>query len=228
MDLVAFAEELTGSKLLEGKEKEQRMVGMDWPINALTMVGDVRLANLKRCIETVVQDNVNGDVIECGVWRGGACIYARAVLNELGSKKKVVVADSFEGLPQPDMKFPGNENCDFWNNKFLSVSLEEVKNNFQRYQLLEDVEFVKGWFNITLPMLLGPFAIIRVDGDLFESVMVTLDALYSKLSVGGFVILDEYMKLPSCRNAVEIFRWKNNIKSPIEIIDHSGAYWRKS
>lgn len=228
MDLVAFAEELTGSKLLEGKEKEQRMVGMDWPIDALTMVGDVRLANLKQCIETVVRDNINGDIIECGVWRGGACIYARAVLNELGSKKKVIVADSFEGLPQPDMKFPGNENCDFWNNKFLSVPLEEVKNNFQKYQLLEGVEFVKGWFNITLPMLLGPFAIIRVDGDLFESVMITLDALYSKLSVGGFVILDEYMKLPSCRNAVEIFRWKNNIKAPIEIIDHSGAYWRKS
>lgn len=228
MDLAALAEELTGSKLLEGKEKERRMVGMDWPADALTMIGDIRLANLRRCIEVVVQDNIDGDVIECGVWRGGACIYARAVLNELGSQKKVVVADSFEGLPQPNMKFPGNENCDFWDNKYLAVSLNEVKENFSRYGLVDGVEFVKGWFNETLSTLSGPFSIIRVDGDLYESVMDTLISLYPKLSSGGFIILDEYMKLPSCRNAVEVFRWQNQVRDVIEIIDHSGAYWRKS
>lgn len=228
MDLEALKTELTGSQYLKGEEFAIRQIGMDWPVDALTMVGDVRLANIQACLETVVRENIEGDFIECGVWRGGACIFARAVLNSLQSQKKVFVADSFEGLPQPNMDFPGNKNCDFWDNEYLAVTLETVKENFVRYGYVDGVEFVKGWFCDTLPTLSGPFSVMRVDGDLYESVMDTLIALYPKLSIGGFVILDEYMKLPSCRNAVEVFRWKNSVKDKIEVIDHSGAYWRKS
>ena len=225
MDLVAFAEELTGSKLLEGKEKEKRMVGLDQPVDALTMVGDVRLANLRWCIETVINEKINGDIIECGVWRGGACIYAKAVLNELGSQKKVFVADSFNGFPEP--KWNWDKGANFLDDPTLKVSIDTVRENFKKYGLLDDrVIFIEGFFSATLPSLNETFSIVRADGDLFESTIDILMNTYEKLSVGGIVIIDDYA-LECCRQAVEQFRALNDITEPLVNIDQFAVYWRK-
>jgi O-methyltransferase len=209
-----------------------REVGRDWPAVAHTMVGMRRLRNLRELAQRTLDDNIVGDFIETGVWRGGCCILMRGILavNEI-IDRKVYVADSFAGLPAPNADaFPADAGWDLRGHEQLSVSLAEVKNNFARYGLLDDqVVFVKGWFSETLPTLAGgPFALIRLDGDLYESTYVALDALYPRLSQGGFVIIDDLNSLPPCRRAVDDYRSRAGISTPIEEVDWSAGWWRKA
>lgn len=208
-----------------------RADGRDWPPTAHSMIGLKRLENLQRCIETIVNDKVEGDVIETGVWRGGASIFMRAALKALeGSKRTVWVADSFQGLPRPDAEsYPQDTGLDFSGIDELAIPLEQVQSNFRAYGLLDDnVKFLKGWFRDTLPDApMESLSLIRLDGDLYESTIVALESLYPKLSVGGFVIADDYGALDACKNAVEDYRAKMGISEPITTIDWSGSYWRK-
>lgn len=207
-----------------------REEGRIWPGYADTMIGLKRLNNLQFCIERVIQEDVEGDFIETGVWRGGACIFMRAVLAAYGIEaRKVFVADSFEGLPGPDTeKFPADKGDKYHIYTFLSVSQEEVANNFRRYNLLDDkVVFLKGWFKDTLPNAsIDKLAILRLDGDMYGSTMDTLDNLYPKLSKGGFCIIDDYA-LKGCRKAVDDYRAQHNIDTEMKVIDWTGRYWRK-
>jgi O-methyltransferase len=207
-----------------------RSEGRDWPGEAETMIGLRRLDNLQRCIERVLLDRVHGDVFEAGVWRGGASIFMRAVLKVYGVRdRKVWVADSFQGLPKPDpQRYPKDEGDRLWTHTELSISLETVKANFARYGLLdEQVEFLPGWFRDTLPNApVNALAVLRLDGDLYESTMVALRALYPKVSVGGYVIIDDYGALECCRAAVEDFRSEFGIREDLLPIDYTGVYWR--
>ena len=127
--------------------QSQRIEGRVWPGYADTMIGLKRLDNLQYCIETVLREGVEGDLIETGVWRGGACIFMRAVLAAYGiTDRKVFVADSFEGLPKPDeRKYPADKGDTHYIHTFLAVSKEVVENNFKKYGLLDDqVVFLKG------------------------------------------------------------------------------------
>src|SRR5712664_2037046 len=103
--------------------------------------------------------------------------------------RKVYAVDSFEGLPPPHL-FPHDEGLNLDRITELAVPLEQVKANFARYGLLdEQVIFVKSLFQDQLaPLDAGPFALIRLDGDLYESTYVALESLYPKLSPGGFII----------------------------------------
>jgi len=205
--------------------------GKVWPEFAHTMIGLKRLANLKRTAEIVINENIPGDFIETGVWRGGACIFMRSILHAYGIKdRNVWVADSFAGIPAPDVeKYPQDRGENLHEPEYLAVSIEAVKANFQRYGLLDDqVKFLKGWFKDTLPTApVQRLAIMRLDGDLYESTMDALTSLYSKLSAGGFVIIDDYGNAENCRRAIADFREKHGIKDPIEKTDWCEAYWRK-
>ena len=196
-----------------------------------TMIGRRRLDQLDECIHSVLSDNVPGDFIECGVWRGGATIFMRGVLAAYGiSSRKVWVADSFEGLPKPTL--PQDARFDLSKERFpqLAVSIEQVGKNFQVYDLLDDqVQFLKGWFKDTLPSApIERLAVLRLDGDLYESTMDCLSALYDRVSPGGYIIIDDYGILPCCANAVTDFRRARHIDEPIERIDSIGVFWRKS
>ncbi len=196
--------------------------------DGLTMIGYERLCNLDDLISDVVRRGVPGDFIETGVWRGGACIYAKHVMDGLGSKKKVYVADSFRGLPPPDDKYPADAGDGHHLCSVLSVRMSEVCANFEKYDLLDNrVVFVKGWFKDTLPSLEGPFSIIRLDGDMYESTMDALVNLYGKLSSGGYVIIDDYGVVRGCHIAVDEFRESMGIRSPLTNIDGSGVFWKK-
>jgi O-methyltransferase len=209
-----------------------RAEGRDWPLDGETMIGLRRLDNLQECIESVIAEGVPGDVVETGVWRGGAMILARAVLEALGDGERIVwCADSFEGLPRPD---PGTYAADEGDvhhlYRHLAVPLEEVRANFERYGLLDDrVRFLRGWFRDTLPSApIETLAVLRLDGDMYESTIVALDALYPKLSPGGFVIVDDYGAVPACRQAVEDFRAQHDVDEPLQPIDWTGMYWRRA
>lgn len=212
---------------------EMRLSGTDfpWPPDAETMIGTKRLLNLRYCVRTVIEDVVPGDFIETGVWRGGACIFMCGALKVYGDTSRTVwVADSFQGLPKPDPKYPADKEDGLWTFEALSVSLEKVKENFARYGMLDDrVKFLKGWFKDTLPMApIEKLAILRLDGDMYESTMDALKSLYDKVSIGGFIIVDDYCSVKGCKTAVDEFRNERRISDAIVNIDGMGSYWRKS
>jgi O-methyltransferase len=205
--------------------------GTDWPRFAHSMSGMKRLSSLQDCVEVVIAENVPGDLIETGVWRGGACILMRGVLAAYGiADRRVWVADSFQGLPPPSNKVDKADIAGALHQfQELAVSLDQVKLNFFRYGLLDDrVVFLKGWFRDTLPTApIEKLAIARLDGDLYESTMDAIAALYPKLSVGGYLIVDDYGLIPACKNAIEDYRQANAIREPIVTIDSTGVYWRR-
>ncbi|MBU4566133.1 MAG: TylF/MycF family methyltransferase [Desulfarculus sp.] len=209
---------------------EEREEGRIWPMYAQTMVGLKRLDNLQDCVETVLREGVEGDLIETGVWRGGSCIFMRGILAVYGdTTRKVYVADSFEGLPAPDpSKYSADRSDRLHQIKYLAVSQAEVEANFANYGLLDgQVVFLKGWFKDTLPRAeVQKLAVMRLDGDMYESTMDALGNLYPKLSPGGFCIIDDYA-LAGCRAAVDDFRASEGISEQMQAVDWTGVYWRK-
>ena len=196
------------------------------------MVGLRRLDNLERCITDVVRDGVPGDLVETGVWRGGCGILMRGMLAALGDETRTIwLADSFQGLPAPNpVAYPvddGDRHHEF--TSYLGVSLEQVVENFRKYELLDDrVRFLPGWFAETLPLApIRQIAVLRLDGDMYESTYVALENLYPKVSAGGFVIIDDYGVLPACARAVEDFRHEQGIEDVMIPIDWTGVYWRR-
>jgi O-methyltransferase len=209
-----------------------REVGRDWPSMAHTMIGVKRLANLRRLSEDVIANDVPGDFIETGVWRGGACIMMRAVLHAYRiTNRRVWVADSFQGLPAPDIEhYPADRDSDYHTFEELSIPFETVKRNFAKYDLLDDqVVFLKGWFKDTLPIApIERLALLRLDGDLYESTIIALNSLYDKLSPGGYVIVDDYHVVPGCKAAIGDFLAERKISSGLSEIDGVGVFWQKS
>lgn len=211
-------------------DPSKRETGSDWPTFGHSMIGLRRLDNLQFCVEDTLRNGVQGDFIETGVWRGGACILMRGVLKAHNvTDRKVWVADSFMGLPFPNAKkYPEDRHSFFFLARSLAVPLEEVKDNFEKYGLLDDqVVFLKGWFRDTLPDApIGRLAVMRLDGDMYESTMDAMKNLYFKLSKGGYVIIDDY-DIPACRKAVDDFRKAHSIDDPIVTIDGNGCFWKK-
>jgi hypothetical protein len=196
------------------------------------MIGLARLNNLQFCVEDVLTRGVPGDLIETGVWRGGACIFMRGILKAYRVKdRRVWLADSFAGLPRPNAeKYPADAGDTQYSLSPVAVPLEEVKANFERYGLAdEQVHFLKGWFKDTLPTApIKQLAVLRLDGDMYESTMDGLSNLYPKLSVGGYVIVDDYNVIAGCKKAIHDYRDSNRIEDPIRDIDGSGVFWQRT
>ena len=222
----------TLNSVRNGTGQRSRELGLDWPAEAETMIGMQRLTSLQHCVETVLAEDIPGDLIECGVWRGGACILMRAVLAAYGDETRSVwLADSFQGVPRSD---PENYQADKgiraeFAAGILGVSEAEVRANFERYGLLDDrVRFLPGWFKDTLQDApIDRIAVLRLDGDLYESTIQALDALYPRLSPGGFCIIDDYQAVKACEQAVTDYRTKHGISAEIVDIDGTGVLWRK-
>jgi len=214
-----------------GFDRARRERGLDWPLRAHSMIGAKRMLQLQQAAEFVIARDVPGDFIETGVWRGGACILLRAVLKAWGVTDRTVwLADSFAGLPPPDAAhYPADRDLNLSTFEALAVPLETVRENFSRYGLLDaQVKFLPGWFRDTLSTApIARLAILRLDGDLYESTTQALDALYDKVSTGGFIIVDDYFRFEPCRAAVADFRRDHDVHDPIIDIDASGAYWQR-
>jgi len=209
---------------------EQRNEGLDWPERAHTMIGIKRLNNLHNMLDYIRENKITGDLIETGVWRGGATIFMKAYIEMYKMDKKVFVCDSFEGLPEPDVnKYPDDLGDTHYQVDFLKVSIESVKNNFNLYNLLDEkVIFLKGWFSETLKdnNLIGDISILRFDGDMYGSTIDVLDNLYDKVVNKGVIIIDDYC-LDNCAKAVTDFRNNRGIKNELDVVDRCGRFWIK-
>jgi len=206
---------------------------------AVSMLPLVRLDNLQACITNVLRCGVPGDLCETGVWRGGSTIFMRAMLKVHGVTDRVVwVADSFEGLPKPDAaKYPtealAHQSTVMKSGyKHFAVSIDEVMRNFKAYGMLdEQVRFLKGWFKDTLPNApIKELSILRLDGDYYESTWDALTGLYDRLSVGGYIIVDDYGEdtWTYCRKAVDEFRRQRAIDDQLTRVDSKCYYWQRT
>lgn len=200
------------------------------PTRAHTALGPKRLHHLRHLVERTINENIRGDYIETGVWRGGACILMRGVLAAYDIRdRRVYCADTFAGLPRPDPKFPADKRDRLHLFDELAVSEDTVRRNFAAYDLLdEQVIFLKGLFADTLPKLSNDaFALIRLDGDMYGSTMDALVNLYDRLSPSGFVVIDDYGGLKNCAKAVHDFLDRRGLKVDIQPVDQSCVWWQK-
>ena len=212
-------------------DSRKRDAGLDWPEQALTMIGRVRLQSLRECCELALRDQVPGDFVETGIWRGGACIMMAAVLAAHEDLARLVWGfDSFQGLPPPnEAEFPKDRGDQLHRFPQLAVSIECVIESFKRTDLWsEQVRLVKGWFKDSVPAAgVEKIAVLRLDGDLHESTIQVLEGFYPRLSAGGFCIIDDFGAMLSCRAAVEDYRRDHGVMEPIVNIDGKGILWRK-
>lgn len=206
---------------------------------AITMLPMARLNNIQNAVEDTIKNDIPGDLIETGVWRGGATMFMRAILKAYGVQgKDVWVADSFEGLPEPDPEsrpieakaHSGKVMKDVY--KKFAVDIDEVKRNFQAYDLLDErVHFLKGWFKDTLKDApIDKLSIMRLDGDYYESTRDALLGLYDRLSIGGYVIIDDYGEAgwTYCKQAVDEFRDERKIDDELVKVDSKCYYWKRT
>ena len=207
-------------------------IGAQWPRVAHTMLSIERLNNIQGCLGDCIERDVPGDFIEAGVWRGGACIFAKAILEAYAITDRAIwVADSFRGVPPPNPhEYPADRGSPLHLFPQLAVSRSEVERNFVNYGLLDErVHFLEGWFADTLASApINRIAVLRLDGDLYESTMDALQALYHKLSPGGYAIIDDYGVIEGCRQAVTDFRESNDITEDIVKVDPCAVYWQRS
>jgi O-methyltransferase len=204
----------------------------------LTMVSDPSLVNLARIVRHVIDEEIQGDFVECGVWRGGASFLMADMLRKSQlNDRKVWMFDSFAGLPAPS-EADGALASQFLEKKDSvethynnTASLEEVTASANALGLTNYVHLVKGWFEDTLPVhheTIGPIALLRIDGDWYESVRCCLDTLYDQVSDKGFVILDDYYHWPGCALAVHDFLSERRLSHRIEsVAGGQSAFFRK-
>lgn len=220
LELVRVIQPTADDYLESGHEATNRGEGAE------TMLGTRQLDNMQACIADVIENRIPGDILEAGVWRGGMTILMRAALKAHGDSDRLVwVVDSFEGLPDTESR----EDSFGWKGGDMAVSLEQVRQNFARYGLLDDqVRFLKGFFSNSLPSApIAQLAVLRVDADLYGSTKDVLTHLYPKLSTGGYAIFDDYLNLSDCRRAIDEYRAAHDITDEIRAIDKRAVYWQK-
>ena len=166
--------------------------------------------------EDAIKNNVAGDFVECGVFAGTqVAAMARAAMNHSQSNRKIHLFDSFEGIPKAGVKddhtitdLIGKGDGELISTGVSVCSIEQVKSNMRSWRIDPSIlVYHKGWFQNTVPDAskeIGSIAVLRLDGDLYESTKVCLEHLYSKVSKGGYVIIDDYA-LNGCKLAVNEF-----------------------
>jgi O-methyltransferase len=205
-----------------------------------SMCGYKRLANVYDLATTVELERLPGALVECGVWKGGCIGLMASVARDFGSRRKIVLFDSFEGLPEPT-DVDGEEARRYAGGR-VQGKMETIGRCIGPLDTVKEllfgqlgidqatVEFHQGWFKDTVPVAgpaVGPIAILRLDGDWYESTLVCLEGLYDQVVPGGFVIIDDYRFWDGCRRAVDEFLAHRGVDVRLRHIDFAGSYFRK-
>jgi O-methyltransferase len=209
-------------------------------IRQYTMTSPARCRALWDSCKQVLDQNVSGCFVECGVWKGGSSAIIALAIKNAGQQRHLHLFDSFEGLPEPSEKdgkeaaaYSGGRN----QGKLDSIDLCSAGLDEVRHLILDEINvseelahFHVGWFQDTVPAdakLLGPIALLRLDGDWYDSTKICLEHLYPLLSPHGIIILDDYFAWEGCRKATDEYRTLHKINCPIQRIDKDAAFWVK-
>lgn len=263
-EYLGFFRDVLLNRVYNDEDHDGRLIdGHKWPIgaNALSMAGQRRLDNYAALVATAVEDGIPGHVIETGVWRGGASFMAAKTLELLGSyaaARRTYLADSFCGIPdQRTYVAAGVQEVRAKVERTIAKDIGgaahalSILNRNSPARAWSDahalgldtrrLRFLVGFFNATLPRLVDidepevRFVVVRLDGDTFLSTYEAIQALYPRLSPGGFLVVDDYVDWGSCRRAVNLYRERHGVTEPITLVPHArkgesirGVYWRKS
>ncbi|WP_246067703.1 TylF/MycF/NovP-related O-methyltransferase [Changchengzhania lutea] len=200
-----------------------------------TLTSYERIVSLIRSIKHVETNNIKGDIVECGVWKGGSMMAALKTLNALKSfNRNIYLYDTFEGMSEPteyDKSFKGESATDayktkdeYWNRIKCFSTLNEVQKNIFSIGYPKDkIHFVEGKVEDTIPNVKIPekIAILRLDTDWYESTLHELEYLFPKLVKGGILIIDDYGHWQGCKKAVDEYLDKNKIEMFLQRIDYT-------
>lgn len=205
----------------------------------LTMVSLRQLIATIQACKYVVRNDIAGDFAECGVWRGGNALAAKFIFEAYGSKRGVILFDTFAGMTEPTdwdktrydnksakEKFLERQKDN--HNEWCYASLEEVEQNFKDAKVdLKDVKFVQGDVLKTLSIcenLPHKIAVLRLDIDWYESTRKEMEVLYPLLSRGGVLLIDDYGHWDGARKAIEEYFYDNSDyhKPLLQYTDYAG------
>jgi hypothetical protein len=196
-------------------------------VRAHTMVGVTRLAALYDAVLHVVANEIPGDLVECGVARGGSGAIMAMAAREARADRTLWLFDTFEGLPSPSRADPDYELALRYAGK-CPGELPDVQELFARLGLDRRVRYTKGLFRDTLsPSPVGAIAVLHLDCDWHDSVTVCLENLYDRVAPGGVIQFDDYGHWLGARKAVDEFRARRGITAPLEYIDYAARQLRK-
>jgi hypothetical protein len=203
-------------------------------VQPYTMVGFRRLMNAYDLVVEADRRGVEGAIVECGVFKGGSA----AVVAMAAPRRRVWLFDSFEGLPEPTVEdgaaalaYAGDRGSGALQPIDRCVGPLEVVEElfFERLGIDPSrVEIRKGWFQGTLPGAsheIGRIAVLRLDGDWYDSTKVCLEQLYDLVAAGGFVIIDDYGYWEGCRRAVDEFLASRGLEVELVPVDDSAVWW---
>ncbi|HEV7346839.1 TylF/MycF/NovP-related O-methyltransferase [Telluribacter sp.] len=205
-------------------------------VQPFTMTSTERLITLIRAVEYIVDQKIEGDFVECGVWKGGS---AMAIVLHLLSKgvtdRQIYLYDTFEGMSEPtdlDKSFDGqpaltllqNSSKEESNSVWCYSTLDEVKQNLATTAYPDDrIRFIKGKVEETIPKQGIPekIALLRLDTDWYESTRHELEHLFPRLQSGGILIIDDYGHWEGCRRAVDEYIREYKIKLFLNRVDYT-------
>jgi O-methyltransferase len=212
----------------------QRQFGNDHPPDGYTMVGKQRLENFRAAIQECLRNDIPGSIVELGVWRGGAMLVAAAVVKEHAEQQINNAIETVRDL----YLFDAYDSIDVYSDalrSYLSVSEENVRDTFAQHDLLDDhVHFVKGMFNDTLPSFMEeqhqgrPIAVLRIDGNFYDSYQDAMYHLYEAVPVGGIVIFDDVFSHKAVMWFWDDFRADQGLKEELVRIDYHSGWFRKA
>jgi len=197
-------------------------------VRPYTMCSAARLRGLYGATRHIVENRIPGDVVECGVARGGSSALMALVLRDLKSDKPVWAFDTFEGIPAPTEQDPDYDIASLYTGNFRG-DLQEIGSTFHKLGILDRFHFVQGRFEDTLPETkVGLIALLHIDGDWYSSVKACLDHLYDRVSPGGVIQLDDYGFWQGAEKATDEFLSKRNLPRNLIKLDYSGRQIWKS
>jgi len=212
---------------------DEKNLFLDVSKKKFSMVSKERMFATMMSCKYAVENNIPGDFVECGVWRGGNAILAAGIFKLYGSDKKVWCYDTFGGFLETDRYKTGktkttdntiaNHNA-WYNTENCGNSFEDVKANFKSMNLLSDnICFVKGDVEQTLKSddVPSQVSVLRLDTDMYDSTLMELNILYPKLSVGGILMIDDYNYHNNQRKAVDEY-FESKKKPFLQYIDKCG------
>lgn len=216
--------------------------GHVWPpgTSAVTMAGQRRLDNAVALLGQALAEGTPGSFIETGVWRGGLSFLAAKQLELQNSSRIVYACDSFHGIPKSKRPSTLQDASAHALHILNDNSVDRVRGAARRFHVDADrIRFVEGYFDTSLPLLMKQnsdlrFAVVRLDGDTYESTISAITELYPRLSPGGFIIVDDYTDWLGCRKAIHDYRDTHGIMDDIFLVAHGprektyGVYWRKA
>jgi hypothetical protein len=202
------------------------------------MGGRKALENTFDIVRKIEHERVPGALVECGIAEGGTAAMLALANKKLGiTNREKWFFDSFEGLPEPTEEDYINGKAGVFIRPLPKGSclgtIEQVSElMFLTLNLAEaEVNLIKGWFQETIPSYkekIGDIAILRLDGDWYDSTKIPLENFYEKVSSGGIVIIDDYSTCFGSKKATDEFRMKQNITSPLIPDDRGGVWFEKN